>query len=120
MQNRALARAWHYSPLAVYAQSKLALTMFTRSFAEANSGHLSALSVHPGVFDTKLLRVYQHVGRPTSEAAAILGALSSPACTVVNGGYYDGLDPAPAAALVDNTRARTRLLTLSTQLTRTH
>jgi NAD(P)-dependent dehydrogenase (short-subunit alcohol dehydrogenase family) len=115
-----LARARHYSPLAVYAQSKLALTMFTRSFAEANSGHLSALSVHPGVIATKLLRVYHHVGRPASEAAAILGALSSPACTVVSGGYYDGLDPAPAAALVDNPRARTRLTTLSTQLTRTH
>ena len=46
--------ARHYSPLAVYAQSKLALTMFTRSFAEANSGHLSALSVHPGVIATQL------------------------------------------------------------------
>jgi len=115
-----LARARHYSRLAVYAQSKLALTMFTRSFAEANAGHLSALSVHPGVFDTKLLPVYDRVGRPASEAAAVLGALSSPACTVVSGGYYDGLDPAPAAALVDNARARDRLLTLSTQLTRTH
>ena len=64
--------ARHYSPLAVYAQSKLALTMFTRSFAEANSGHLSALSVHPGVIATKLLRVYHRVGRPASEGAAIL------------------------------------------------
>jgi NAD(P)-dependent dehydrogenase (short-subunit alcohol dehydrogenase family) len=114
-----LARARQYSPLAVYAQSKLALTMFTRSLAEANSGSLTALSVHPGVFDTQLLRVYAHVGRPVDEAAAILGALGSPACTVVNGGYYDGLDPARAAALVDNARARTRLTTLSARLTRT-
>ena len=113
-----LARARHYSPLAMYAQSKLALTMFTRSFADANAGHLSALSVHPGVFDTGLLRVYDRVGRPATEASAILGALSSPACTVVNGAYYDGLDPAPAAALVENMRARARLLTLSTRLTR--
>ena len=114
-----LALGRHYSPLAVYAQSKLALTMFTRSFAEANAGHLSALSVHPGVFDTGLLRVYGRVGRPATEASAILGALSSPACAIVNGGYYDGLDPAPAAALVENTRARARLLTLSGRLTRT-
>ena len=60
------------------------------------------------------------MGRPASEAAAILGALSSPACTIVNGGYYNGMDLAPAAALVDNARARTRLLRLSTQLTRRH
>jgi NAD(P)-dependent dehydrogenase (short-subunit alcohol dehydrogenase family) len=112
-----LTRARHYSPLAMYAQSKLALTMFTRSFAEANAGHLSALSVHPGVFDTGLLHVYHRVGRPASEAAEILGALSSPARTIVNGAYYDGLNPAPAAALVDNARARARLLSLSGQLT---
>lgn len=113
-----LARARHYSPLAMYAQSKLALTMFTRSFADANAGHLSALSVHPGVFDTGLLRVYDRAGRPATEASAILGALSSPACAIVNGAYYDGLNPAPAAALVENTHARARLHKLSTRLTR--
>jgi len=113
-----LARARHYSPLAMYAQSKLALTMFTRSFADANAGHLSALSVHPGVFDTGLLRVYDRAGRPATEASAILGALSSPTCAIVNGAYYDGLNPAPAAALVENTHARARLLKLSTRLTR--
>ena len=75
--------------------------------------------MHPGVFDTRLLRVYHRMGRPATEAAAILAALGSPACAIVNGGYYDGLDPAPAAPLVDNARARARLLTLSTRLTRT-
>ena len=89
--------------------------MFTRSFAEANSGHVSALSV----IATKLLRVYNHPwdGPPRRPPRSWL-ALSSPACTIVNGGYYNGMDLAPAAALVDNARARTQLLRLSTQLTR--
>jgi NAD(P)-dependent dehydrogenase (short-subunit alcohol dehydrogenase family) len=34
-----------YSSLAVYARSKLALAMFTRSLAQANSDRLSAISV---------------------------------------------------------------------------
>jgi NAD(P)-dependent dehydrogenase (short-subunit alcohol dehydrogenase family) len=112
-----LDRARHYSPLAVYAQSKLALTMFTRSLAEANSD-LTALSVNPGAFDTQLAQASQDVGQSVSNAAAILATLSSPATTIVNGAYYDGRHPARAAALVDNARARTPLTTLSDRLTR--
>ncbi len=106
----------HYSPLAAYAQSKLALTMYTRTLAEASGASLTALSVHPGVFQTRLLPVYGQVGRPVEEAAAILTALGSPAYPVVDGGYYDGLEVACAAALVENARARTRLEKLSTRL----
>ena len=111
-----LAREHQYWPLAVYAQSKLALTMHTRSLAEASGASLTALSVHPGMFATRLLPVYGHSGRPAEEAAPILTTLSSPTHPVIDGGYYDGLEPARAAALVDNARARDRLQKLSTRL----
>jgi len=106
----------YYSPLAVYAQSKLALTMYTKSLAEAGGTSFTALSVHPGVYRTRLLSMYGHVGRPAAEAAPILTTLGLPTHPVVDGGYYDGLDPAPAAALVENARARSRLAKLSTHL----
>lgn len=105
-----------YSPLAVYAQSKLALTMYTKSLAEAGGASFTALSVHPGAFQTGLLPVYGHVGRPVEEAAAILTGLGSPTHSVVDGGYYDGLEPARPAALVENARARGRLESVSTHL----
>jgi NAD(P)-dependent dehydrogenase (short-subunit alcohol dehydrogenase family) len=111
-----LSRVHEYSPLAVYAQSKLALTMHTRSLAEASGTSLTALSVHPGMFATRLLPVYGHSGQPAEEAAPILTTLSSPTYPVVDGGYYDGLEPARAAALVDNARARDRLEKLTTHL----
>ena len=113
-----LSRVRHYSPLAMYAQSKLALTMHTRSLAEADGTSLTALSVHPGMFATPMLPVYGHSGRPAEEAAHILATLSSPGYPVVDGGYYDSLKPARAAALVDNARARERLEKLTTDLLR--
>ncbi len=105
-----------YWPLAAYAQSKLALTMYTKSLAEAGGASFTALSVHPGVFRTRLLPMYGRVGRPAEEAAPILTTLGSPAHPVVDGGYYDGLTLAKAAALVENPRARNRLAKLSAHL----
>lgn len=111
-----LARTRFYSPLAVYAQSKLALTMFTRSLAEATSGDLTAISVHPGVFHTEQVRTNEDAGQAVSDTTAILTMLSAQETTVVNGGYYEGRHPARAAALVDNARARRRLAILSKRL----
>jgi NAD(P)-dependent dehydrogenase (short-subunit alcohol dehydrogenase family) len=51
----------HYSPLAVYAQSKLALTMYKKSLSETAGASFNALSMHPGVFATRLLPVYGHM-----------------------------------------------------------
>ncbi len=105
-----------YWPLAAYAQSKLALTMYTKSLAEAGGASFTALSVHPGVFQTRLLPIYGRLGQPAEEAAPILTTLGSPAYAVVDGGYYDGLTLAKAAALVENPRARSRLAKLSAHL----
>ena len=111
-----LAGANQYWPLAIYAQSKLALTMYTKSLAETSSASFTALSVHPGVFGTRLLPIYSRSGRPAAEAAQVLATLSSSAHPVDDGGYYDGLDLAPAAALVENARARSRLAKLTADL----
>lgn len=107
---------FQYSPLAVYAQSKLALTMFTKSLAESSGASFTALSVHPGVFQTRLLPFYGHVGRPVEEAAPILTKLGSPTYPVVDGGCYHGLEPAPSAPPVENAHARKRLEKLSTHI----
>ncbi len=105
-----------YWPLAAYAQSKLALTMYTKSLAEAGGDSFIALSVHPGVFQTRLLRMYGRVGRPAGEAAPIVTTLGSRTYPMVDGGYYHGLSLAKAAALVENPRARSRLEKLSAHL----
>ena len=54
----------------MYAQSKLALTMYTPSLAEATGESLTTLSGHPGVVATQLLPVYGHSRLPVEEAAA--------------------------------------------------
>jgi NAD(P)-dependent dehydrogenase (short-subunit alcohol dehydrogenase family) len=105
-----------YWPLAAYSQSKLALTMYTKALAEAGGASFTALSVHPGVFQTRLLPIYGRIGRPVEEAAQILSTLSSPTHPVVDGGYYDGLSLAPSAALAENLRARSRLAKLSAEV----
>ncbi|OBI43604.1 SDR family NAD(P)-dependent oxidoreductase [Mycobacterium sp. E796] len=105
-----------YWPLAAYAQSKLALTMYSKWLAEAGGASFTAVSVHPGVYRTQLLPIYDRVGRPAEEAAPIMATLGSPAYPVVDGGYYDGLHLTKAAALVDNSRARGRLEKLSARL----
>lgn len=107
---------YQYSPLAVYAQSKLALTMHTKTLAETHGDSITALSVHPGVFDTRLLPLYAHTGRPAEHAAQVLTTIGSPTFPVENGGYHDGLAPDRAAALVDNARARKRLEKITVDL----
>lgn len=105
-----------YTPLAIYAQSKLALTMFSRSLAESGPEGLISLSVHPADFEIDLPRLRSHRTAPLDHAAAVLVHFSSTGVPVTNGGYYEGTDPVNAAALVRNSRARTRLATWSNQL----
>jgi NAD(P)-dependent dehydrogenase (short-subunit alcohol dehydrogenase family) len=106
-----------YSRHAAYAQSKLALTMFTKALAEIGPAGLSAVAVHPGILDTALLRVYSYSGRPAYEAARLVARLCMQKA-VVNGGYYDerGVTARPAP-VVENMRAVERLWKLSARLT---
>ncbi|MEU4147436.1 SDR family NAD(P)-dependent oxidoreductase [Streptomyces parvulus] len=87
-------RARRYSRLAAYAQSQLALTVFTAD------PRVTAVSVHPGVCDTTLLPLYAHEGVTPAEGAAHVARLCDPAVEIVNGAYYEGherVTPAPAA-----------------------
>lgn len=112
-----LGRAQRYSGHAVYAQSKLALTVFTNALAEFGPSGPTAVSVHPGIVDTALLGLYSHVGRPAGDAASVVASLCSPNTRVLNGAYYDGLLPGTPAPLVGDRRAMQRLDKLSARLT---
>ncbi|MEC3954481.1 SDR family NAD(P)-dependent oxidoreductase [Nocardia sp. CDC153] len=108
-----------YTPLAIYAQSKLALTMFSRSLAETGPEGLTSISVQPTDFEIDLPRLRSHRTAPLDPAAATLTELAAPTTAVRNGGYYQGTEPANPAALVRNSRARTRLAAWSNQLAHT-
>ncbi|MEV6071067.1 SDR family NAD(P)-dependent oxidoreductase [Nocardia sp. NPDC052001] len=108
-----------YTPTAIYAQSKLALSMFSRSLAETGPEGLTSISVHPADFEIDVPQNRSHRGAPLDAAAAVLVALSASGTPVTNGGYYEGRAEANAAALVRNSRARTRLSSWSNRLART-
>lgn len=106
----------YYLALPVYAQSKLALTMFTRTFADAHPGILAAISVNPGNLRTGMLRFYGQVGRPAAEAAAEIAGLCDPSRAVRTGSYYTHGTQQEPSALVANTSIRARLAKLTAQL----
>ncbi|MFI6048187.1 SDR family NAD(P)-dependent oxidoreductase [Nocardia sp. NPDC051321] len=108
-----------YTPLAIYAQAKLALTMFSRSLAETGPTGLTSISVHPTDFEIDVPQLRSHRSAPLDTAADLLVALSAPGTPVVNGGYYEGREQVNAAALVRNSRARARLGAWSNQLAHT-
>ncbi|WP_330180184.1 SDR family NAD(P)-dependent oxidoreductase [Nocardia sp. NBC_01503] len=108
-----------YTPLSIYAQAKLALTMFSRSLAEAGPVGLTAISVYPADFEIDVPQIRSHRDAPVKSAADVLATLSNPATSVVNGGYYEGLEVAKPAALVRNSRARARLAAWSNPLAHT-
>ncbi|AYF72805.1 SDR family NAD(P)-dependent oxidoreductase [Nocardia yunnanensis] len=105
-----------YTPLAIYAQSKLALTMFSRSLAETGPEGLVSVSVHPADFEIDLPRLRSHRTAPLESAADLLARLAAPGTPVTNGGYYERGTLANLAALVRNSRARARLAAWSNQL----
>lgn len=108
-----------YRPVAAYAQSKLALTMFSRERAHDESNQLVMISVHPGIVETPLRRIYSPStpGGGVSEGGTVLAHLASPQIDVTSGGYYEQLTPAKPAALADKPAAVRRLGKLSDRLT---
>jgi NAD(P)-dependent dehydrogenase (short-subunit alcohol dehydrogenase family) len=104
-----------YWPTAAYAQSKLALTMFTRAFAQQQP-EITAVSLHPGIIDSQLLHLYGPRGVPASAASPVVARLCSPNASLLNGGYYDQATHAAPAALVTNDAAAMRLGRLTTSL----
>jgi NAD(P)-dependent dehydrogenase (short-subunit alcohol dehydrogenase family) len=106
-----------YASVAAYAQSKLALTMFTRAMAAYARGGPSAVAVHPGIVATRLTRIYRRAGGPVGEAADVLAHLAAYGSAADNGMYYHGLAPSQPAQLVRDRKSVERLWKLSARLT---
>ncbi|HEV3173468.1 MAG TPA: SDR family NAD(P)-dependent oxidoreductase [Actinocrinis sp.] len=104
-----LDRVRGYARIGAYAQSKLALTMFTRAAAVAAGGRILAVSVHPGILSTGMLSLYARVGQPVADGADVVARLCRPETTVRNGAYYDGESEAPVAPLAADDKAIARL-----------
>jgi NAD(P)-dependent dehydrogenase (short-subunit alcohol dehydrogenase family) len=104
-----------YSAVAAYAQSKLALTLFTKAVAVRGGTDLIATSVHPGLLATDMLRHYtRDTGRPVAEgAAAVLHLAKAP---VADGGYYEGVAESVPNILINDVSSVDRLWKLSARL----
>jgi NAD(P)-dependent dehydrogenase (short-subunit alcohol dehydrogenase family) len=107
-----------YNRGAAYAQSKLALTMFTAALTELEPKVREAVSVHPGIIATGMLTHYSFRGRPVSEGAEVVARLADPGAKVLNGCFYDGRLPDKAAAAAVEPEAVGKLWRLSERLTR--
>jgi NAD(P)-dependent dehydrogenase (short-subunit alcohol dehydrogenase family) len=78
-----------YSPVIAYSQSKLALVTYTCWLAGRLRGSSrSAVSLHPGVIDTRLLRtLFGMGGDPASRGAANI--IHAATAADGNGAYFD-------------------------------
>jgi len=110
-----LNRAHRYTKLTAFAQSQLALTIFTASLAES----VTAVSVDPGPTDRRILRLHRTGTLPAQDADEVLAHLCQPGHEVINGAFYERLQPAAVAPPVGDRRTRERLLKLADQLTAT-
>ncbi|OLT20758.1 hypothetical protein BJF78_09380 [Pseudonocardia sp. CNS-139] len=104
-----------YTKLTAFAQSQLALTIFTSSLA----GSVTAISVDPGPTDRRVLRLHRTGTLPAADAADVLARLCDPAVELVNGAFYDRLQPTAAVPPVGDRRAHERLRKLTDRLTTT-
>ena len=104
-----------YSAVAAYAQSKLALNLFTKAVAVRGGADLIAASVHPGILATDMVRNYtREAGRPVSEGAAAVLHLAS--ARVEDGGYYEGMAASTPNLLMNDRSSVDRLWKLSARL----
>ncbi|GAC1306302.1 MAG: SDR family oxidoreductase [Vulcanimicrobiaceae bacterium] len=100
---------------AAYAQSKLALVLYTREFARRHPG-IAANVVHPGAIATGIWRALPSVARgllgailpsPERGAAPVVRLASAPDVRALSGRYFDRLnEAAPSRAARDDAAAR--------------
>lgn len=117
-----------YSGLGAYAQSKLALMMMTKSWAEKTPvDKFTVNAVHPGVVRTKIASgfswqalVFNAFGlfylTPREGAAGPLRLAASPRYEGKTGGYYANHEENSPHALVRDKAAREKLWVLSKEL----
>jgi NAD(P)-dependent dehydrogenase (short-subunit alcohol dehydrogenase family) len=112
-----LNRTHRFTPLTAYAQSALALIIFTKAIAEYWAIGTTAVSVDPGTADPALLRLHGPWKRPNPDTAQVVARLCSPQTPVLNGGFYDGHLPARTAPCANDRRVIDRLWKLSARMT---
>src|SRR5439155_467251 len=76
----------------------------------------TAVSVHPGVTGSGLLRLYGTSGQLAADAAALVARLCLPEADIVPGGYYNLDTLTEPASTVTDPRAPQRLWRLAAQL----
>jgi NAD(P)-dependent dehydrogenase (short-subunit alcohol dehydrogenase family) len=110
-----------YSGARAYCQSKLAQIMFTIDLAREIAGAgITVNALHPATYmDTTMVRRAGVTPTSTVEqgAEAILNLAAGEAGERSNGGYFNGLREARAAAQAYDAEARRRLRALSVALT---
>ena len=114
---RDLNRTHRYTQLAVYAQSMLAVSMFTQLAAQLWSDSCVAVCTDPGTTDPALLRLYGPSVRPSTDSADVLARLGDPDFSPVNGAFYERLQAAPATPPISGERALARLWKRSATIT---
>jgi len=114
----------HYSGVQAYAQSKLALVMFTFDLAEELEGTgVTANCLHPGTYmPTQMVRQagVDPVTPLEDGIAATLRLITSPELERVNGHYFDGTSESAPHPQAEDPDARGRLRELSEELTGIH
>ncbi len=107
-----------YNPSVAYAQSKVAMVLFTRELAGRLDGSgVTANALHPGVIDTKLLHVLFSGGSPVEKGAETMVFLAEdPSVETRTGLYWVRKKPAPSPFLQGDDSIARRLWEKSEQL----
>ncbi len=110
-----------YDPYRAYAQSKLALTMFTFDLAERlKKDRITVNCLHPGsLLDTKMVRESGYAPRGSAESGAevVVYIATSPELTDTTGRYFEKKLLVPAHDQAYNHEARRKLRQLGERLT---
>ena len=115
-----LATPRHFDGWEVYCQSKLCNILFTYELAEKlqNTG-VTVNCLHPGVIDTKLLRVHFGGGSPVAEGSRKLVHLATaPELATVTGEYFYDNRQTRSAEITYDAETRKKLWNLSEKLCR--
>lgn len=111
----------YYDGFQAYANSKLAIILFTYALAERLQGTgVTANCLHPGVIRTKLLRAGfgDHPGEtPEKGARTSVYLATSPEVEGVTGGYFADSRPARSSPASRDRRLQERLWEISERLT---
>jgi NAD(P)-dependent dehydrogenase (short-subunit alcohol dehydrogenase family) len=110
----------HYSSMNAYAQSKLALTMFTFELSERLKNEAVTVNcLHPGsLLNTKMVREWtKPMGTVESGADVVVYIATAPELEGVTGKYFDRKHEARAEPQAYDSEARKRLWRLTEQLT---